>query len=144
MSVSTVVPKKKKTSSRKKVPTKRPLRALSHNRTEIDRLLPRQAVIVQTLNQVFRQAVFVPDGELLDRFDEVLTTLKVDLPEDMYPHALARLHTILCTTCPKIQHDGNDSNKNKKNAKKKDNENAEPGWYWTGTGHGIVADEDDD
>lgn len=141
MSVSTVVPKKKQTTHRKKVPTKRPMRALSHNRTEIERFLPRQAVIVQTLNQVFRQAVFVPDRQLLDRFDAVLTTLKVDLPEDMYPHALARLHTILCTTCPKIHHT---SDTDSKDTHKKNAENAEPGWYWTGISRLAGVDEDDD
>ena len=80
-------------------PRNRPTPPISANHTEVERVLPAQAVGVQALNTALEQAQFVTMAQFPDFYDGVLETLGVNPPEALYSHVVARLHTLACTTC---------------------------------------------
>jgi len=58
-------------------------------------------LLVPRLEAALAAAGFVPFADLPALNDEILATLDPPVPDALYPHAAARLHTLACTACPR-------------------------------------------
>lgn len=130
-------PRKTERSTRKPRPQalpKRPaepFRPLSANRTEVDRALPPTPVVAAALNRALSTRRRVDQADLADFYDDVLADLAVDPSDTLYPHVVARLHTIACTHCPRFRW---------RHAKPP----GSSGWVWTRPTTGAAAEEPED
>lgn len=104
---------------------------ISANRTEVERFLPREPVIVDALHRALGQRRHVPASELANFYDDVLADLGVDPPDAWYPHVVARVHSIACTACPRFQW-------------RHDKSSEDTGWVWSTTKRRASADTEDD
>lgn len=74
---------------------------LSPNRTEVDQWLPGSRAVwaARLMDAVARY----PLDAAHDVYDRVLEEAGVVVSDVAYPHVMARLHTIACTECPRLQ-----------------------------------------
>lgn len=63
---------------------------------------PTATQAVPLLEALIAETGVVEHAEVVAVHEEVLRRLGLHPPEDLLPYVLARLHTILCTECPRI------------------------------------------
>lgn len=78
---------------------------ISRNHTEVEYVLPPEAVVVQALEFELAKRKTVSYANMLNFYDDVLAALDVDPPEALYPYVVARVHSTACLTSRKCRWD---------------------------------------